>query len=387
MQRFIQTDLGRANQLGDGAPLVWLFQPRCWTGAEPHRASFQGRALTLTRAESGEASDVLVIPKAATDLLACREEFFRVLTNPAVYRPETSAKRTIVQGLSVTALGKDYTPDPARVLVQQSQADMGGNTSVRNAQPMTWKEAGYFQRARDLGQVFTAPRDFILRALVLRTGNDHLAFLPGAADAEVFVQFFEVHGDPVIHDNGTPPGTPATHGFSPNHRCDDFVTGVDYESRVIVMGGRLPDLAAGGDGKLTYTRWSLPRHDALQFQAGRRYAFMVGFLEPGPDRNFTLANRNHAGASRPPDITDPLDGYPGGWGLRREGNGTLPPTMFPGPHPPDDRGQRRQLELESTFPTGNARFSISPTCDGYPDVDTYRDLVFYLEAGPRQTDP
>jgi hypothetical protein len=30
--------------------------------------------------------DVLVIPKAATDLRASREEFFRVLTNPAVYQ-------------------------------------------------------------------------------------------------------------------------------------------------------------------------------------------------------------------------------------------------------------------------------------------------------------
>jgi hypothetical protein len=380
MKRFIKTDLGRANQLGDGAPLVWLFQPRCWTGAETHRASFQGKALSLTRAQPGEAGDALVIPKAATDLGASREEFFRVLTNSAVYEPGNAANVTVAQGLSVTAIGKSYTPDPVRVLVQQTQADMGGNTSVRNAWPLTWKESGYFQRARDLGQVFTAPRDFTLTALVLRTGNDRLAFLPGAADAEVFVQFFDVTGDPVINDNGTPPGTKATHGFSTNHRCDDFVTGVDYQPLMVVTGGRLPDLATGGGGKLTYMKWSFPRHDTLRFKAGRCYAFMVGLVEPGPDRNFTLANRNNAHSPRPPDIADPMDAYPGGWGLRREGNGTLPPTMFPGAQPPLDPGQRRQLELESTLPAGNARFALPPTCDGYPDVDTYRDLEFYLET-------
>jgi hypothetical protein len=287
---------------------------------------------------------------------------------------------TAVPGLSVTALGKSYDPAPDRVLVRQTQADLGGNTSVRNALPLTWKEDGYFQRARDLGQVFTAPRDFTLTALVLRTGNDRLAFLSGAANAEVFVQFFEVTGDPVINDNGTPPGTKATHGFSTNHRCDDFVSGVEYQPRVLFTGGRLPDLAAGGDGRLTYMKWSLPRHGALRFQAGQRYAFVVGFAEPGPDRNFTLANRNNAHSPNPPDGADSLDPYPGGWGLRREGNGTLPPTMSPDAQPPADPNHRRQLESESIFPTGSARFALPPTCDGYPDVDTYRDLEFYLEA-------
>jgi hypothetical protein len=380
MKRFIKTDLGRANQLGDGAPLVWLFQPRCWTDAEEYRASFQGKALTFTRAQPGDVGDALVIPKAATDLQASREEFFRVLTNPAVYQPGTAAKVTVAQGLTVTALGKRYTPHPVHVLVQQTQADMGGNTLVRNAGPLTWKESGYFQRARDLGQVFRAPRDFTLAALVLRTGNDRLGFLPGAADAEVFVQFFEVTGDPVINDNGTPPGTMATHGFSSNHRCDDFVTHVRYQPLVVLTGGRFPDLATSGDGKLTYLKWSFAPHDALRFHAGRRYAFMVGFIEPGPDRSFALANRNNANSPRPPHIADPLDAYPVGWGLRREGNGTSPPAMVPSARPPLDPVQLGQLELESTFPPGDARFALPPTCDGYPDVDTYRDLEFYLEA-------
>jgi len=85
MKRFIKTDLGRDNQLGDGAPLVWLFQTKCWTGAEVHRAEFQGRALTFTRAQPDKAGDVLVIPKARTELRQCRDEFFRIMTNPKLF--------------------------------------------------------------------------------------------------------------------------------------------------------------------------------------------------------------------------------------------------------------------------------------------------------------
>lgn len=86
MKRFIRTDLGRANQLGDGAALVWLFQPKCWTGVEArHAAGFEGRAMTLKPVKPGETGDVLVIPKAATDLKASREEFFRVMTDPGLF--------------------------------------------------------------------------------------------------------------------------------------------------------------------------------------------------------------------------------------------------------------------------------------------------------------
>jgi len=39
-----------------------------------------------------------------------------------------------------------------------------------------------------------------------------------------------------------------------------------------------------------------------------------------------------------------------------------------------------KLEEESYFPDFEMRLGIPPTCDGYPDVDTYRDLEFYLLA-------
>jgi len=85
MKRFIRTDLGRANQLGDGAALVWLFQPKCWTGAEVRMATFQGSTIRFDDVPQGEAGDVLLIPKRATDLVASREEFFRVLTAPGLF--------------------------------------------------------------------------------------------------------------------------------------------------------------------------------------------------------------------------------------------------------------------------------------------------------------
>ena len=85
MKRFIRTDLGRANQLGDGAPLVWLYQPRCWTGVEVRQARYSGPAVDFVPVPEGETGDLLVIPKAATDLQASREEFFRVLTDSQLF--------------------------------------------------------------------------------------------------------------------------------------------------------------------------------------------------------------------------------------------------------------------------------------------------------------
>jgi hypothetical protein len=228
-----------------------------------------------------------------------------------------------------------------------------------------------------LGQVFTAPENFSLDSIILRTGNDTLAFLPGAAGAPIFVQFFKVTGVPKIDDNGTPPGTEATHGFSTNHRCDDTVVGVEYESMAVISGGSLPDLTADGDGKLTYLRFQFGE-SKLRFHAGRQYAFMIGFETAAPQRNFTLSNRNMAGDPGPAKMNGAGDNYGGGWGLRREGSGANPPLKVPGESPPQVPTVLKRLKEESSFPSGAARYSIPPTCEGHPDVDAYRDLEFYL---------
>jgi len=41
-----------------------------------------------------------------------------------------------------------------------------------------------------------------------------------------------------------------------------------------------------------------------------------------------------------------------------------------------------KLLNESLFKTPPDRFELPPAFDGYPDVDTYRDLEFYLEVHP-----
>ena len=268
-----------------------------------------------------------------------------------------------------------------RLVAAQYGADLGGNTSVRNAAEPKWKDKGYFRRSRDLGQVFTPAETFTLDAIVLRTGNDHLAYLPSTPGAKVFVQFFTVEGTPVVDDNDTPPGTPSTHGFNTNHRTDDHLKGVTYRPLRVVTGGVMPELP--GDGKQTFLKWDLTGEDELTFEAGTRYAFMVGFEEPagkvGSERNFTLANRNLASDAGPPGLNTGADTYEGGWSLRREGRGK-PPTKVPGETPPADPALRAKLLEESAFATGPARYALSPTTDGYPDVDTYRDLEFYLLA-------
>jgi hypothetical protein len=54
--------------------------------------------------------------------------------------------------LTVTSLGPQFKPGPARVVVAQPLGDRGGNTSLRNtgADAPEWKAAGYYQRNRDL---------------------------------------------------------------------------------------------------------------------------------------------------------------------------------------------------------------------------------------------
>ena len=84
MRRLIASDLGQANQLGDGAALVWLFDPKCWSGAAVHSATFKGKAVEFNQVDAGPG-DVLIIPRSKTDLKSSRQEFFRVLSDPRLF--------------------------------------------------------------------------------------------------------------------------------------------------------------------------------------------------------------------------------------------------------------------------------------------------------------
>ncbi len=292
-------------------------------------------------------------------------------------------------GLKVSAIGKSYTVDPAKTpdYLFFDLADQGGSTSVRNvdAENLSWKSQGYFQRNRDLGQTFSVPADttLTLDAIVLRTGNSSSAVKAGAIGAEVYLQIFEVEGAPVINDNGTPPGTESTHGFTTNHRADDYLEGITYHSVLVASGGYFPaigptDQDGGQVAHLHYLRWDLEGDNEIQLEGGKRYAFMVGFMEPAPDRRFTLGNNNLAADPAAPELRTNAAGK-AWWSMRREGDGTLPPTQIPGEAPPLDANLLDSLISESLFDYAH-QYSLSPATDGWPDVDTYRTLEFYIEA-------
>lgn len=79
IQTFIRTNLGAANQMGDGAPLVWMFDNHCWKNAVVKGAVFNPPAVRYLKNEN---KDVLVIPRDETDLKKTRKEFLRVLSDP-----------------------------------------------------------------------------------------------------------------------------------------------------------------------------------------------------------------------------------------------------------------------------------------------------------------
>lgn len=291
-------------------------------------------------------------------------------------------------GLSVTAIGKVYTPDSAvPEYFSFNEADLSGSTSIRNIdrENLRWKPDGYFQRNRDIGQIFTVPDDtsFVLDAIVLRTGNSSSAVKRGAIGAPVYLQIFIVEGMPEINNNGTPTGTNSTHGFTSNHRADDFIEGVTYQSILVASGGFFPAIGPttknGGElAHLHYLRWDLLDSNEIVLEGGRRYAFMVGFSGAASERAFTLANHNRAADPNPAMLPDDSN-HEAWWSIRREGDGTIPPSQFPGDDPPLSNEYLELLYKESLFEFGH-EFSLSPTTDGYPDVDTYRTLEFYIEV-------
>ncbi|HSJ67117.1 MAG TPA: hypothetical protein VK921_05570 [Anditalea sp.] len=291
-------------------------------------------------------------------------------------------------GLELQAIGKQYNYQENEIEVYQTLYSTAGSTSVRNVDKsnLKWKDQGYFQRNRDIGQVFTPSKDILLKAVILRTGPSETAVLSETPGAKVFMQFFEIEGDARINDNNTPPGSKATHGFTDNHRADDFIEGIVYKPLFVAKGGIFPDLpvtfrdneATGNeDGKLYYIRWALG--EPQYFKSGKSYAFIVGFEEPSDGLGFTLANYNRASDPGPAILQAPENPYKEGWSIRREGNGNYPPLMVPGENPPTDNIVLQALYDESLFATDIKRYLLQPTTDGYPDVDTYRDLEFALE--------
>ncbi|WP_445732121.1 hypothetical protein [Mariniflexile sp.] len=313
--------------------------------------------------------------------------------------------------LKIIDLGKTYIL-PQDKLVKglyysiPSEEVNHGNTSIRNTdeENLSWKGSpssngyGYFERNRDMGQVFNVPKgkNIKIDALVLRTSKGSNAFMEGASGAEIYVIFYEVKSSEkhplAINENGTYKGDLATHGFDHQfNRCDDFVEGDQYRVLHRISGGICPKITpttqtayprdnkpyGEQEGHLRYLKFDFLNDAEIELKGGKRYAFMVGFTQPGKDRGIAWSISTMVHSKEPAEFVRDENGEIR-WGIRREGNGTLPPTMIEHAMPPTDPKAYHKLVTESMFPENHYE-TLTPTTNGYPDVDTYRTMEFYLE--------
>ncbi|MFC4698728.1 hypothetical protein ACFO4O_00955 [Glaciecola siphonariae] len=316
--------------------------------------------------------------------------------------------------LIIRDLGKDYTVEPNKVVsglylhVENDDDVIGGNTSVRNetADTLKWKGKqssngfGYFQRNRDLGQVFNVPpgKDIVIDAIVLRTSRGNNAIMSGTPGSLMYLQFFEVDeidGERLtINDAGTRKGDRALHGFDHQfNRADDYIEGAKYTPFKRVTGGTFPDIPhttqyvyehrAGEpygeqEGHLRYIRFDLTGDDEITLKANKRYGFLLGFESPGKHRGLALAIQTDVHTKEDATFSVDANGMIH-WGIRREGDGGIFPSIVSLPEPPTDEATLIKLTNESMFPK-NHWDSIPPATKGFPDVDTYRTLQYYIEV-------
>lgn len=281
------------------------------------------------------------------------------------------------------------------IIVSQTQQDTSGNTRFRfypndenrplsgvdvyaSAMPGGVPNAQRFRRDRDLGQVFTVPAHLssplFLDAVTLRVGPTAQANEGAAGGAKVHMQLYQVNGTPTIHNNGTTGNQNARWAtFAPTRAStDDYVVGDTFTLLAIATGGVLPQTITTND----YMRWDLSGSSMIPLVPGQRYAFMVGFDEPAENRGLALANRNTAGATNP----IPFGPYTGGYAIRRDGSNTDFHTVFFDSEL-DDPADRAASLASAVLPQDLIeRAAIPPSTLGYPDVDTYRDFVFFIHA-------
>ncbi len=314
---------------------------------------------------------------------------------------------------SVHNLGKNYRTNHEKLVpgmyhhIEKKDDVVGGNTSIRNvnAENLVWKGNpnengyGYFQRNRDLGQVFTVggTEDVILDALVLRTSRGNNAVMKGAIGAKMNIVFFEVKRSGKglsINENGTTKGDSATHGFDHQfNRADDYIEGATYTFLHHSIGGSFPDIGTTSqfvydngkgepfgeqEGHLIFFRCDFSERSEIVLKAGKTYAFLIGFTEAASSRGLALAISSEVHTKEKGDFLRDSSGNIR-WGVRREGNGDNPPMMLGNSEPPENKKLKKALLGQSLFPKNHFK-GLEPTSDGYPDVDTYRTLQFYLEV-------
>lgn len=253
----------------------------------------------------------------------------------------------------------------------------------------TGTEIPYIKRDRDLGQTFQIKSNKVLRlkSITVMTGFGNNVVRKGTYGRNLSIQLFEVSGSPVLNTNYSSGGTEAYHGFPHNRNGDvipeerdDFFQGESFKTIAIVSGGKFPSKKDLGfdseqkdispdDHKLKgrFIRFLLPDSVTVNLEQAKKYAFLIMIDEKSNECGFTLANQYYGN-------------YRGGHGIRRDGNGQFPPIPADPAKSFTDVANRKAYE-SAHFPTDfNERLKIPPGTDGYPDVCTFRDLVFYIEA-------
>ena len=294
----------------------------------------------------------------------------------------------------------------AGVVIYYNGYDKGGNTSVANDKDLAYKWSGdaqfksdgfgyflsdgqeipYIRRNRDLGQTFTCVgrESARIESITVRLGFGSQVVRRGMYGQSLSIQIFRLSGQPVLNNNGSDSTMKAYHGFPHNrydynisHERDDFYEGIEFLHKAVIRGFKFPkkelfgftddmDVSPAHENlKGKYLTFHLPDSEELAMISGERYAFLIMIDSIGKDRGFTLAN-HYNGL------------YPGGVGIRREGNGRFPPEPAHPEKPfshPDNRASLNSAFLSDDF---DQRLHVSPGTRGFPDVDTWRDLEFYI---------
>lgn len=299
---------------------------------------------------------------------------------------------------------------PSHNIVTQYQGfDRGGNTSVAFDYANIYKGSGespyehepfgyfdasgneipYIKRDRDLGQTFRISGDkpVQLKSVTVRTGFGSNVVREGMWGQCLSIQIFEVIGEAVLQNNGSDNQTEAFHGFPHNRAADsipsdrdDYYSGEIYRQITVFSGALFPQktdfgfssndtLVSPGHEKLKgrYLCFQLPEQPKIVLEPAKQYAFLIMIDQMGNERGFTLANHYYGK-------------YPDGHGIRRDGNGIFPPEPADMTKDFTDPANARALQ-SAHFPDDlNERLKIAPGTNGYPDVCTWRDLEFYIEA-------
>lgn len=300
------------------------------------------------------------------------------------------------------------SPPSQGIVVKYEKYDLGGNTSVVNEAKMSFKFSGesagdaggfgyfdsdgkehaYIKRNRDLGQTFTfnGSSEKKLKSITVKTGYGSKPAREGIFGASISLQLMEVSGEGKINDNGSKGEMKAFHGF-PHDRYhldipaerDDYLEGEIY-THLKLWGGFLfpskldfglnPTLpSALDDEKLKgrFLNFQVPSKDSFLLIPGKSYAFIIMIDQKGEEKAFTLAN-NYSGT------------YPEGHGIRRTGDGTFPLLLVDTSKKLSHKTNKKALNQAQLPAKMKDRVQIQPGTNGYPDVDTFRDLVFYIEV-------